>query len=107
MHLFGQAAHVVVALDGLAGDVQALDAVRIDSTLCQPFGIGYLMCFGVEHFHKVTTNDLTLLFGVGHALQVLEELLAGVHTDDSVTPSRSLKNFSLASTPMTFSPRHS
>ena len=41
-HLLGQTAHVVMALDGLTGNVQTLNAVRIDCTLRQPFGIGYL-----------------------------------------------------------------
>ena len=71
-----------MALDDLARDVQALYAVGVNGALCQPAGIGYLVGFGVEHLHEVATDDFTLLFRVGHALQVLEEFLRRIHADD-------------------------
>lgn len=88
VHLLGQTAHIVMALDGLARNVQALDAVGINGALRQPAGIGYLVRFGIEDLDK--SRPMILRFCSG-----------------SVTPSKSLKNFSLASTPITFSPRHS
>ena len=85
VHFFGQTAHVVVALDDLAGDVEAFDAVRIDGALTKPACALDFTSFGVENLHKVTTNDFALLLRVGHALQVGEETLGSVHADDVKT----------------------
>ena len=82
LHIFGKSAHVVVALDGHAGDAQALDAVGIYGALCQPFRIGNLLCLGVEHLNEVAADNLTLLLRVGHAFKVLEEPLRGVYAYD-------------------------
>ena len=81
VHLLGQTAHVVMALDGLARNVQALDAVGINGALCQPTGIGYLVRFGIEDLDKIAADDFTLLLRLGHSLQILEELLAGIHAN--------------------------
>ena len=82
LHVLGQPAHVVVALDGHAGDAQALDAVGIDGALSEPFGVGDLLSLGVEDLHEVAADDLALLLRVSDAFEVLEELLAGIHADD-------------------------
>ena len=82
VHIFGQSAYVVVALDDFAGDVEALDAVGIDSALRQPLGIRYFLRFGVEDFHKVAAYDLTLLFRLFHSGQVGKEFVAGIHAND-------------------------
>ena len=79
VHLLGQTAHVVMALDHLARDVQTLYAVGIDGALGKPAGIGYLASLGVEHLHKVAADDLALLLWVCNSRQVGEELLAGIH----------------------------
>ena len=55
-HLLRQSAHVVVALDDLARDVQRLDTVRVDGTLRQPLGIGDLLRLGIEHLHEVAAD---------------------------------------------------
>ena len=70
-----------MAFDSLARNVQALDAVGINGTLRQPAGIGYLVRFGIEYFDKITTDDFTLLFGLGHSLQILEKLRAGIYAN--------------------------
>ena len=75
MHLLGQTAHVMVALDDLTRDVQRLDAVGIDSTLSEPTGIGNILGFGVKDLNEVTTNDLTFLLRFGDTSEVTEELL--------------------------------
>lgn len=82
LHVGGQAAHVVVALDDFAGDVEALNAVGVDGALGQPAGVGNLGGFGVEDLHEVAADNLALLFGVAHAGEVGEELLGGIHADD-------------------------
>ena len=81
VHFFRQTAHIVVALDHLAGDVQALDAVGIYGALRQPFSVGNLLRLGVEHLHKVAANDFTLLFRIGHTLKVGKEFLAGINAN--------------------------
>ena len=82
VHLLGQTAHVVVALDDLARDVERLDAVGIDGALSEPFGVGNLLGLGIEHFDEVATDDLTFLFGFGNACEVGKELLAGIDAND-------------------------
>ena len=79
VHLLGQSAHVVMALDDHARNAETLNAVWIDSALSQPLGIGNLLGLGVEHLHEITANNLAFLLWVAHALQVLEELVASVH----------------------------
>src|SRR3712207_663965 len=69
-----------MTLDGHTRNTEALDTVGINRTLGQPFGVGYLLGLGIEHFHEVTTYNLTLLFRVGNTFEVLKELLAGVHS---------------------------
>ncbi|MNS70317.1 hypothetical protein D3C72_1036590 [compost metagenome] len=65
LHLFRQAADVVVRLDdvglaGLAGG--GFDDVRVDGALRQPLGVFQLLGFVVEHFHEDATYGLALGF---------------------------------------------
>jgi hypothetical protein len=86
---FGQAADVVVALDGvgLAGlGAGRLDHVRVDGALGQPLGAGQLGGFGLEDLDELAADDLAL--GLG-----------------SETPFRWPMNCSVASTWMTLTPR--
>ncbi len=85
VHLLGQSADVVVALDDFAGDVKRLDAVRIDGALCQPTGIGNLLGLGIKDLHEVAADNLTLLFRVGDSGEVAEELLRGIDANDVQT----------------------
>ena len=80
VHLLGQTTHIMMALDDLACDIEALDAVGIDGSLGKPLGIGYLVRLLVEHLHEVAADDLALLLGFCHAFQVAEEAFAGIHT---------------------------
>ena len=64
MHLLGQAAHIMMALNHLAGNIQTLNTVRIDCTLSQPLGIGNFLRLSIKHFHKVTADNFTLLLRV-------------------------------------------
>ena len=78
VHLFGQSAHIVVALDDLAGNIETLDTVGIDGSLSQPLGAFYLLGLGIEDLDEITAYNLTLLLGVGHAGKVGKELVTGV-----------------------------
>ena len=75
VHLLWQSAHVVVALNHLARDVERLDAIGIDGALGQPLGVGNLLSLGIEDLHEVAAYDFAFLFGVGNAGQVSKELL--------------------------------
>ena len=72
----------MVALDYLARDVERLDAVGIDSALCEPLCAGLLLSLSVEHLNEVATDNLALLLRVGNASKVGEELLACVYADN-------------------------
>ena len=63
VHLFGQAADIVMALDDLACDVEGFDAVGVDGALSQPARVCNFLCFGIEDFHEVATDNLALLLG--------------------------------------------
>ena len=81
MHLLGQTTNVVVAFNYFAGDVQALNAVRVDGTLGQPFCTGDFLCLCVEHLHEVSADNLSFLFRVAHPCQVVEEFCGSIHAD--------------------------
>ena len=81
VHLLGQTAHVVVALDNLARDVQRLDTVGVDSALRQPFRVGNLLRLGVKDLHEVATDNLALLLRLANACQIAEETLARIHAN--------------------------
>ena len=71
-----------IALDGdrlLALGAAGLDHVGVDGALGQPFGIGQLFGFSLEHLDKLAANDLALLLWVAHTLVVTHELLLGLH----------------------------
>ena len=71
----------MVALNHFTGDIQALDAVGIDRSLRQPFGVGDLLCLGIEYLHKIAADDFSLLLRLFDAGEVGEEFLAGIHAD--------------------------
>ena len=82
VHLLGQSAHIMMALDDHPGDAEALDAVGVDGALGKPFGVGDFLGFGVEHVDEAGADDLALALGFSDAFQFTEELLAGIHADD-------------------------
>ncbi len=87
--LLGQATDVVMALDGdglFALGAARLDHVGVDGALRQPlralgavaFELGRL---SLEHIDEQPADDLSFFLGIGHARQLAQEQLAGVHTN--------------------------
>ena len=79
-HFFGQSADIVVALDGLASDIETLDAVGIDCALTKPFGICNLLSLSVEDIHKTFADDFAFLLRLFHASEFDIEFFFGVNT---------------------------
>ncbi len=75
IHLFRKSAHIVMALDGSAGDRKAFDTVRIDCSLRQPFHILDFMSFGIKHIDESLSDNLALAFRLCHSFKLAEELL--------------------------------
>ena len=76
LHFLWQPAHIVMRLDGYriaAGRRNALDHIRIQCALRQkgcPFDT---VCLFIKHLDEAGTDDLALLFRVGHAGQLTKE----------------------------------
>ena len=85
VQVFGEAADVVVALDvGCArfvgvGAACGFDHVGVQGALGQEVEGAEFRGFPLEGADEFTAYDLAFLFGVVHARQFAEELLAGVH----------------------------
>ena len=81
VHLLGQAADVVVALDGRRRPLErdALDHVRVQRALREELARSSI-CLGLflEDLDELAADDLALLLGVGDARERVEEPLAGV-----------------------------
>ena len=88
LHPQRQSAHVVVALDGLAGtfDARRLDNVGIERALHQPFhAAGFFRNargLVVEDGDELRANALAFGLGINNAGQLIEEAFAGVNGDD-------------------------
>ena len=90
--LFGQAADVVVALDGdglLAFAAPGFDHVRVNGALCEKGGALVatvaslqLGSFGLEDLDEFAADDLALVLGVAHAGELAQKLLAGIDMND-------------------------
>ena len=83
VHLLGQTAHVVVALDlgGDAFDARTLDHIRIDGPLGQPAGVFYFFGVFVKGFDEEAADDLALGFRLRDAGECRQEILGGVGAD--------------------------
>ena len=89
-HALGQAADVVVGLDGGGGALegQRLDHVRVQGALQEEADLGALagllgglldlLGLGLEHVDELAADELALLLRVVQALETLEEVLGGV-----------------------------
>ena len=77
LQIFGQAAHVVVRLDGAA-----LQNVRIDGALRQKFDAVLLARLLLEHADELRADDLALGFGVGDARELVQKAVDGVDVDE-------------------------
>ena len=88
LHALGQAAHVVMALDGLTGafDAGGFDDVRVESSLHQPFDaagfFGDAVGFVVKDGDELGADSLSLCLRVGDAGELVEKAAAGVYGDD-------------------------
>ena len=82
LQVFGQAAYVVVALHHLGSLGAALHDIGIDGTLAEEVDAVELACLLLEYADELAADDLTLLLGVGHVLQLGEEALCGVYIDE-------------------------
>ena len=84
LHVLGQAADIVVALDdvGLAGLAAGrFDHVRVDRALGQPPGVLQLARLFLEDLDEQVADDLALGLRVGHAFERLEVAVCGVDAD--------------------------
>ena len=76
VHALGQAADIVVRLDGdrgPAGERHALDHVGIERALRQKFGAAELFRLGLKHVDEQLADGLALRLGIGDAGQRVEE----------------------------------
>ena len=81
VHLFGDSAHVVVALD-LGRRIGArLDDIGIQRALHQIGRSVHLIGGLLEDANEQLADDLALLLGVDHPHQSVEEPVGGVHRD--------------------------
>ena len=81
VHALGQAADVVVRLDGdrrPAGERHALDHVGVERALGQELGAAELLGLLVEHVDEERADGLALGLGVGLAGERGQEALAGI-----------------------------
>ena len=89
VHALGQAAHVVMALDGDRGPARegdALDHVGVKGALGEEGGGaasigGDLAGLGLEHVDEELADGLALGLGVADPVQRVDEHVAGVHMD--------------------------
>ena len=84
VHALGQAADIVVALDGdrgAAGEGDGFDDVRIERALGQEFGAAELLSLFLEDFDEQAPDDLALGFGIGLAFELAEEFLRRIDMD--------------------------
>ena len=85
MQRFRQTANVVVRLDRMGFFCfrrRALDHVRINCALCQPFCRRQLCGFALKNFHKNATDNFAFLFRVGYALELAEKFFSGIDMND-------------------------
>ena len=82
LHVVGQPAHVVVALDlgGVAG--ARLDDVGVERALHEEPGVLDAARRVLEDADEQLADRLALLLGVGDAGQALEEAVGGAHVDE-------------------------
>ena len=84
IHPVGQAAHVVVGFDGLAGtfDRDRFDDIGIEGALGQKLDPFVLFGLLLKHFDKGMTDDFSLALGVGDAGQLDQKVLGGIDGDE-------------------------
>ncbi len=88
LHLFRQAAHVVVRFDDVCFTgcgSRGFNHVRVDGALRQPLDVFQLQRFFVEHFHEDAADDFTFRFRIVLAFQRVQEALLAFHVNDVQT----------------------
>ena len=81
LHVFGEAADVVVALDdcaGIAVDGDALDDVRVSGPLSEERHVRDVRAGVAEDLDELAADDLALAFGFVDARELREESVGGV-----------------------------
>ena len=78
-HFLGQSANIVMALDGLAGDIETFDAVGVNSALTEPFGVRNLLSLSIKDIHKTFADDFALLLRFLHASEFGVKFFLGIH----------------------------
>ena len=81
LHVFREAADVVVALDdraGVAVDGDALDHVRVGRALGEEGGVRDVRAGVVEDLDELAADDLAFAFGLGDSGELGEEAVGGV-----------------------------
>src|SRR6185436_727522 len=76
LHVLGQAAHVVMALDHrswIAGDGNGFNDVGIERTLREKFGGAGAFGRGLKNFDESFADDFAFAFGISDAFQAAEE----------------------------------
>ena len=83
-HVFGQAADIVVRLDGVGFvgfRARAFDNVGVDGALRQPFGVGEFFLFCIKYFDEFGADDFAFALGVGNAGEFVKKLVFGVNVN--------------------------
>ncbi len=84
LHALGQAADIVMRLDGDGGPARRADAfddVGIERALCEEFRAADLVGVPVEHVDEGGADDLALLFRIADAFETAEEKIGGLRVD--------------------------
>ena len=88
LHVFRQAADVVVGFDGVGFFgfcACGFDYVRVNRALRQPFGVGEFFLFSVKYFDKFRTDDFAFFLRIGHAGKFRQKLLFGINVNHAYT----------------------
>ena len=81
LHVFRQAADIVMRLDRLRGLRAAFDDISIQRALCQPLDVlahDELLDFLIERIDEFVADDLALLFRIADAGQLAQETVFGI-----------------------------
>ena len=82
VHALGQAADIVMRLDGGgggSGEGDAFDHIWIEGTLGEEIGAAQFLRFLIEYLDEKTPDRLPLLLGILDPGQAVEEQVRGVH----------------------------
>ncbi|CQB89922.1 Uncharacterised protein [Chlamydia trachomatis] len=81
VHTLRQSAHVVVALDHFARDIDGLDDIRINGSLSQPTSLRQLLRLSLKDLDEVPADHFALSLGITDACQIIKELRTRVNLD--------------------------